>query len=662
MITRTARPLKTLDVLMAAMGVVLVFLGCSYNFVELQPGGFVVFNHSVGPVGTIGLAVAVAAGSLIAIRRLFRVARSMESNECRAAVLLLVLNLVLFPGLWYGLALDGFHPWVFRQSTGFILSSWGTLLLACALANLTPLPARVLLAIERRPVTMLAGGIALGLATALILAGVVLEGLPHMSDATAYVLQARLLLSGLLAADPFPYPDLFEYSTFQNGPSGFYGKFPIGWPALLAPFVALGVGWAANPVLLAIVALLTYLIVRRFGEPTVAIVSGILVALSAWPIFFATDQHSHLASTLWLCVFYLGYDRAVFDSLGEAVAEGAPQAAWHWSTLAGLGLGSAILTRQLDALAFALPAIGFSVLLACRRPAFWIVRLSPVAVLASAGVALLLALNAFYTGDPLRSTYGRDFAGEISFIIHGSVDSPTDYPFWVHQSLADLNYFWFGGVFGVAAAIMLGVWKGGATIRRGWLFLLSSGSFLFGYAVPLVAAPLWFGPRWYGPLIPAIAFLSANALVWAWRTSRREGSTWKGLARGTLSVFSVCLVAVWTIVLPLRTWQLATRPPHGVRDRVLEAVADAGISNAVVGLPTFYRYPGTNQVTYKIARNALWVMKFPLDTNPVIFVAEVDGWVQKAAELWPDREIYKISEKPDDFSLRRVTGAVSPKN
>ena len=77
---------------------------------------------------------------------------------------------------------------------------------------------------------------------------VVYQGLPILDDESAYQFAARLLAEGRVVGES-PPDKLFWDRWFMVNDGSWYAQYFLGWPALLAPFEALGLPQLANPAL-----------------------------------------------------------------------------------------------------------------------------------------------------------------------------------------------------------------------------------------------------------------------------------------------------------------------------------------------------------------------------------------------------------------------------
>ncbi len=219
------------------------------------------------------------------------------------------------------------------------------------------------------------------------------ERLPHLEDEVAYLFQARTMALGRLTVpsptltDPFWVPFVLDHEGQR------FGKYPPGWPFVLALGVLAGAPWLVNPVLAAVALYLVF----RLGESLYDQRTGILAAVLglASPLFLVLSGSflSHMASFAWLLLFSLWF---VWTAQGRG---------WWFALGAGAALGLAILTRSLTAVAYATPFASYALLQVIRRrQAHWPHYLL-VAVTAGMGFALLALYQWAVTGDPWLNPY-----------------------------------------------------------------------------------------------------------------------------------------------------------------------------------------------------------------------------------------------------------------
>src|SRR5690349_12443422 len=103
--------------------------------------------------------------------------------------------------------------------------------------------------------------VVLTLAATIVVALQVTERIPHLEDEIAYIFQAQTFARGQLTAPPAPAPSGF-FTPFVVTLDNLHrvGKYPIGWPLLLALGELVNAGWLVNPILASITIVLIYLL------------------------------------------------------------------------------------------------------------------------------------------------------------------------------------------------------------------------------------------------------------------------------------------------------------------------------------------------------------------------------------------------------------------
>lgn len=223
------------------------------------------------------------------------------------------------------------------------------------------------------------------------------ERLAHLEDEMAYVWQAQVLARGQLTVPSPPNPKSFLYPFVVDYEGQRFGKYPLGWPALLSLGARLGHRDLVNPLLAGLgVWLIIRLGKRTFGD-TVGLLAGLLTLLSP---FFLVNSASLLSHPLGLVL-----SAAIALAWLQAFGDSPAPPSWLAVLLAAFCLGLLVLTRPLTAVGVAIPfAIhGLYRLITGDRA----IRLR---LLAFVGVVLLLGSLHFawqysVTGDPFLNPY-----------------------------------------------------------------------------------------------------------------------------------------------------------------------------------------------------------------------------------------------------------------
>ena len=238
-----------------------------------------------------------------------------------------------------------------------------------------------------------------GVLTAWLVAVRVFEEMAHIEDEMAYVWQAQAIARGALTVPSPASPESFLYPFVVDYGGRRFGKYPLGWPALLGIGVFFGARTWVNPLLAGLGIWLTYRLGKRiFGE----VVGLIAAALTLTSPFFLMNSGSLLSHPLGLALsaaFVLFWLDAFCNN-----ASGKP---WLAAPAAGAVLGLLALTRPMTAAAVALPFAVHGALLFLRpktgngaaRQVRW--RLLLVLILTLALASLHFLWQYAVSGDPL---------------------------------------------------------------------------------------------------------------------------------------------------------------------------------------------------------------------------------------------------------------------
>jgi hypothetical protein len=510
-------------------------------------------------------------------------------------------------------------------------------------------------------------GLALiALACSILMAYFVTERLPHLEDEIAYLFQARTLARGALWAPMPPVPGAFFTPFVLVVNERWIGKYPIGWPLVLALGERFGAGWLVAPVLGALTVMLIYMLGRELYDRQIGALAGLLGLSSPFFLLQSSTYMSHAASCFWTTLLMWSFLRA------ERVQEEGGSGRW-WAGLAGIAIGMLALTRPLTAVAVVFP---FAVALLIRavhsrRVVFLLRAYWPMIAIA----LLLVALQPLYlyvvTGSPTTNLYtmvwaydrvgfGPEFGRGGHTLAKAFQNAARDLRYWVSDLFGWPQASWVplipGLVFGVLEI---------RRERRKWPFLLLAPF----VALVIVHLAYWvgawvYGPRYYYEGHAGLCILAAlglrgmiRLLAGLWRRLRgRQAveSIWRLQPRQLWPVFLLlaALIAVNGLVyLPVRL-----RDWHGLygitRNPInrLERLSDSEQILIFVDSPHWREYA------------PFFYFNTPWLDGPI--VAAHAGSVERNAQvmaLYPDHEVWYY--KPDIFWQSPVTTpapAVSP--
>ena len=165
-------------------------------------------------------------------------------------------------------------------------------------------------------------------------------------DPIAYLTQAKMMAAGHLSAPTPVFPEFFDEDCCLNYHGRFFGKYPPGWPALLAIGLKCGFPWMVNPILTVAALLLVYVFARKFFDPLTGIIAFTFASVSATILWGATGYFSEPLA-------FLSTTLLVFCSLLALKESGR-----LWSLTAGASLGILFCTHPSTAFAMCVPVAG----------------------------------------------------------------------------------------------------------------------------------------------------------------------------------------------------------------------------------------------------------------------------------------------------------------
>lgn len=126
----------------------------------------------------------------------------------------------------------------------------------------------------------------------------------YSADESAYRFQARTLQSfhAYVQAPPAAVLKQFAFQNEVRFDGRWFGKYPPGWPALLAALGWILPEWMVSPVLGLILIWLVYKIAKRLYDERIATISAGLMACSPFFLFLAVGYLSHIACAVFVAL------------------------------------------------------------------------------------------------------------------------------------------------------------------------------------------------------------------------------------------------------------------------------------------------------------------------------------------------------------------------
>lgn len=453
----------------------------------------------------------------------------------------------------------------------------------------------------------------------------VYERMPHFEDEMAYVWQAQVIADGRLALPSPPQPKSFMTPFIIDYNGQRFGKYPPGWPTVLALGVATGLRDWVNPLLAGWGLWLLYRLARRI-LPRLSLLTVILLLAS--PMFWLLS--ASLLSHAWSLAVTLGFILAWLDTFeGKDARESVP--AWLTVVVAGLSLGVLALTRPMTAIGVGLPFFVHGLVLLARGDKSARLRVMGVGLLAGLVGGLLFGWQFAVTGDPLRNPYTLWWP-------YDKIGFGPGYGRW--EDGHSLQHAWHNLRYSLGEP-----GTGGDILGWGnlwWLFLpfgvwalrRRSDAWLVAGVLPgvlLAYVPYWigswqYGPRYYYEGMISIVLLSAAGVDWL---AGERGRLRRAL---TSLALAVLVGANLFTYLPGRLWEM--HGMYGITRSMLEPFSTSEARQYVPALVIVHW-----EKEWTEYGGLLELQNAQLDT-PFIFAMHRNAEANEALrQVFPDRKI-----------------------
>jgi len=475
----------------------------------------------------------------------------------------------------------------------------------------------------------------------------IFERLAHLEDEMAYVWQAQAIAGGHVklheppGEKSFLVPFVVDYQGYR------FGKYPLGWPALLALGELLNLRYLVNPLLGGMGLYLVYLLGKHVFSETVGVLAAGLTLTSPFFLMNTGSLLSHPMGLVLSAGFALAWLRAFDGREDIARSEESPGEKWRWkpALAAGLCLGLLAMTRPLTAVAVGLPFAIHAVYLFIRRD--WSIRrlLLLVGAILLAFGGLHLMWQYYLTGDPLLNPYTLWWEYDRLGFGPGYGRRPQGHTLrqaWIntrhslrvshHDLFGWLGYSWIFLPFGLIAVLK----------RRNWRGLLLGSVFpslvLFYFAYWIGSS--LFGPRYFYEGLYSYTLLSAAGIAFLAGWPLVPGKKWPhytGWKRARPLVLTGLLTALAAYNLfaytPLRLEKM--KGLYGVSRAHMEPFLTPAAEELAPALVIVHPQK------YWIEYGTLIELGSPYFDTPFIFIItrgpEVDGEV---TSRFPERAVY----------------------
>lgn len=410
----------------------------------------------------------------------------------------------------------------------------------------------------------------------------VLDSAPLTDDESSYRFTAQLLASGHLVGES-PPGKLFWDRSFMINDGRFYSQYFLGWPALMVPFLWLGLSGFANAFYSAVTAPGVYLAARRLAGREGARLAILMYLTSPFLMVGAATELSHttcLGALVWMT--------------WAALRSRDPEAGALPHTLVGLLFCVAFWVRPLSAIGVGLPVLVWWGIGALRRPSAE--RLRAIAACAVPCVVLgglFLTVNAVQNGSPTRFAYqvALDYARDNGF----------RFTHWKPTTMLSVTLDPGRATIGLANAGVALFRLNGATF--GWpfsLLLVPLAWRVRGAGVQWAALATFFAVHWtvvnigidsFGPVHylevvwPVILLSTLGVVRLAGGLAQEPAASAARWAAAPSTLVLVMIVLATLGYLPTRF--RALRQITAVNNLALRAPARQGIDHAIVFTPRY---------------------------------------------------------------------------
>lgn len=383
-------------------------------------------------------------------------------------------------------------------------------------------------------------------------------------DENAYRFQARAFAHAKVAADAPPqtgdtasYLKEFRFHHHIIYRNKWFGKYPPGWPAVLAIGVPLNIDWLLNPLFGLLILLITYRIASEECDPQLGRLAVGLMVMSPYFLLNCMGYMPHPSCGFLLTLATLFYLR------------GSRTGRLRDFSIMLIFLGAALLIRPFTTLCMGV-VLGIGTVSVLKRGRAQLIKIIGLAVLIGAcAIGGLLSFNRALTGSYLRSTYAlyrnAQYPVELNLNFRSILHNATILTRW---SIEGTAFYAFPFIFPLAAYAVV------HKRRKAYGLAAICVSLVAGYTLQTETSGTHFGERYYFEAFFAVAILGA----WGWRLLVDR---WRPSAQAVKAVGLVLLlVQVSQYVLLIEDAWVGWRPFIRMQDKI----AALHLSGAVVFL------------------------------------------------------------------------------
>lgn len=349
----------------------------------------------------------------------------------------------------------------------------------------------------------------------------ILQGTPIADDESTYVFIAKTLLTGRVVNALPGDNEFFENQFIILNSSGWFGKYPIGHPVLLALGEAAGSRDLVVPLLTCATLLITWMVGRVLFDKLTACIAVCLLLVSPQFVFTGATQLSQ--PTSMLCMMIGLYIMQELKQKGQA---------WR-VVMAGVVWGFGVLVRPFPGGLYLLSAAAIYIIQTSKEE--W-VRLwrEKVLNLLLAGVPVFLVamlflwINRQQSGKALQTGYHT---------VHGGLGIFGSEPGQLSSSIVSAflrqNFWLFGWPVSFCFVVFA---RGKSNLALFWSLI--AATVMYRVIVPKTVVATT-GPVYVAEIVPLLALGTASGMIHVKRRLERFG-----LNRAKESILSIVLSAI----------------------------------------------------------------------------------------------------------------------
>lgn len=433
-----------------------------------------------------------------------------------------------------------------------------------------------------------------------------LREFPNSSDEYVYLYQAETLSEGRMWYPASPVEDAFSFNHIAEKDGRRVGRFPPGWPLLMAIFLFGGIPAGLVNVILGILALyIFYRLAFKLYGAEVANWSSVVLVSSSFFVFNAASYFSHTSCLFEALVFM--YCIYLFLDKNQII----------FGLMAGAALGLMLITRYYTAVLIAVPYCVY-LFYKYRLRSFWLFLW--IALGALPFFIYLLFYNYNVTGNPLEPVTVWAYEGEGLGFVNGHT-----FVKGVEHILRRvfMFFYWASPVLLIIYLVLLYRKLASNTERHlvfeDYFFLF----LIFGYLLYYEIGGNQYGPRFYFEAFPFL-------ILFVIRETIRQKIAW-----------SRSLLIAGVIIMLIRLPLIAHREGKIVEERmdIYTRVEEANVRKAIIlvadGTGVIRPMPSGDLTRNDKEYN-----------SDVLYAVDRPSSNGELMRRFPDRQFYRYSRNP----------------